>query len=834
MSQGRHHPPAPANFPLLKAHEILEACHQAGLPISDDDLARPSAPRVQAILAWWLNLIFHVTVDMCINAAEAQLDHMENPEIYREGMYLGVFHAALNQLLQRAAIEDFTVSDLSNPTALRFTVILSGIINFNLFERELAAKHLEPIEQEDAVLQQREEELMVKNQAMKTKIEEEREKRRLNEARTAQCLQQTAELNHQMEKYHDESQVLTETLKNKSDTVKDLAGQLSDVNQTILNQEMEINRLKGQIVQSPDRLRSNVADMQRNLNQDKENVAQLEVKERQLTSKISALTKYEVDLGGVIKVMDEWEVDAARVKDIMKRHQQHADELDSLTSERTELERQIYTTQRRVDNSRAELARFEERTQNRRAVNRQKKKTLESQHREWMEKKRELDSQAGAKNKEAVEVESKIRELRNDLHKELDRGSMDFNRIKMQFSAYSARLNKALDGIMATATLSSPPSPDTTMKALTLHSAPQPFTPGKVYHPIQVSDVPIPVADEAKHEVLVKILYAAYNHRDLFQRQSLYPGIVFATPESPSIMGADGVGIVISPSHPLHNKVVLLCSNNNWEASPLAPEKPLQSGILGSMKLTGGRGTFAEYIVMDEKNVVECPEHLSGSEESLAVASSVPLGGVTAWRAVKTKANVDAGQNVLITGIGGGVALNALQYCVAIDSSASLGANVWVSSSSEEKIEKAVALGAKGGVNYKDPSWPKTLAGLLPKEQPLLDAVIDSGGGTIVNDVTRIMKYGGVVVCYGMTGLGDVKIGMGAVLKNIEFKGSTMGSLREFKEAVSFINEKKINFVVDTVLDGLDKAEEGFERMKEGKQFGKIVIKVAKEKTDKL
>lgn len=96
------------------------------------------------------------------------------------------------------------------------------------------------------------------------------------------------------------------------------------------------------------------------------------------------------------------------------------------------------------------------------------------------------------------------------------------------------------------------------------------------------------------------------------------------------------------------------------------------------------------------------------------------------------------------------------------------------------------------------------------------------------------MRDGAVLACYGSTSGVDVAIGMGFILKNCEFKGSTMGSFEEFQKAVAFIAQHKIRPVVHTVLEGLDQAEVGFELMKVGGQFGKIVIAIEKEDKRKL
>ncbi|KDE05240.1 hypothetical protein MVLG_04375 [Microbotryum lychnidis-dioicae p1A1 Lamole] len=365
------------------------------------------------------------------------------------------------------------------------------------------------------------------------------------------------------------------------------------------------------------------------------------------------------------------------------------------------------------------------------------------------------------------------------------------------------------------------------MKALILEQTAGDFKPGpKCYHPAKVAHLPVPIAEQG--QVLVKIIAAAFNHRDLFIRQSLYPGVIFSTAEQPSIFGADAVGIVKSPNHPLHNKAVLVAPAVNWLSSPLGPDQKQPFGILGNVRQTGGRGTFAEYVVVDKDDLIECPAHLTkGGKQGWCEAAAVPLGGLTAYRAVFTKAKVEKGHNVLITGIGGGVAITALQFCVAA------GANVWVSSSSEQKIQRAVELGAKGGINYKDATWTKQLQALLPKDHPYLDSVVDSGGGPIATQVSRLLKDGGIVSCYGQTTGQEVGINMGFVLKNQEYKGSTMGSREEFFESVKFTDRHGIRPVVADVLDGLEEAEKGFEILKKGSQFGKIVIYLGEEQKHK-
>lgn len=261
-------------------------------------------------------------------------------------------------------------------------------------------------------------------------------------------------------------------------------------------------------------------------------------------------------------------------------------------------------------------------------------------------------------------------------------------------------------------------------------------------------------------------------------------------------------------------------------------------------------GTAQEYIVCHEEDVEIAPEHLSAIE-----GAALPLVGLTGWRALVTKTgdNASRGRNILITGcvstlhkfplrhalfhlmmrlfadkvnsIGGGVALQVLQFAVA------LGCNAWVTSGDKAKIEKAVKLGAKGGVSYRDKDWDKQLQKALPKERPFLDAVIDGAGGDIVARSAKLLKPGGIISQYGMTTAPTMPWGMQAVLKNVELKGSTMGSREEFRAMVAFVRErpllKPVISRVSKGLKNLDGIDELFADMKDGKQFGKLVIDIS-------
>jgi NADPH:quinone reductase-like Zn-dependent oxidoreductase len=181
---------------------------------------------------------------------------------------------------------------------------------------------------------------------------------------------------------------------------------------------------------------------------------------------------------------------------------------------------------------------------------------------------------------------------------------------------------------------------------------------------------------------------------------------------------------------------------------------------------------------------------------------------------LRSEPDVDVDANVLITGIGGGVATFALQFAVAKK------AKVYVTSSSLEKIDRAVALGAKQGFLYTDDDWHEQCR----KAVGPIDIIIDSAAGPGYGRLVGLAAPGGRIVNYGATAGPPDKLDMFKVFWNqLTLCGSTMGSAADFKHLLRLVTTSKIRPIVDCVLPLAD-GNEAFALMERGQQHGKIVL----------
>ena len=304
-------------------------------------------------------------------------------------------------------------------------------------------------------------------------------------------------------------------------------------------------------------------------------------------------------------------------------------------------------------------------------------------------------------------------------------------------------------------------------------------------------------------EVLVKIHAAALNRRDYWITVGKYAGIKY-----PSILGSDGAGIVeeagSDAGQHLIGQAVIINPGYGW-----GDNEDFQSD---SFKILGlpDDGTLAEYVKVPASNVYRKPAHLTWEQ-----GAALPLAGLTAYRALFVKGKMSKGDTVLITGAGSGSGTLALQFAVAA------GCQVFVTSGSGDKIERAKHLGAAAGVNYKAQDWAEQLAHLAGG----FDIIIDSALGDGFAKLPDICNPGGRIVIFGGTA-GNIPALNGRKIfwRQIQVLGSMMGSPANFEAMLDFVNEHKIVPVVDEVF-ALADAGKAIQKMENSAQFGKIILR---------
>jgi NADPH:quinone reductase-like Zn-dependent oxidoreductase len=319
---------------------------------------------------------------------------------------------------------------------------------------------------------------------------------------------------------------------------------------------------------------------------------------------------------------------------------------------------------------------------------------------------------------------------------------------------------------------------------------------------LRVEDLPDPVP--SRGEAVVRLRAAALNHRDVWIRMGRYAGITL-----PVVLGSDGAGEVVEVGPDVDlawlGRDVVIDPSFNWGNDERAQGPTFQ--ILGLPR----NGTYAELVTVPAENLAAKPGHLSFEE-----AAAVPLASVTAFRALVVRAQVKAGEAVVVTGIGGGVATCLLQI------GRRLGARVFVTSGSEAKLEAARANGAAGGVNHHDQNWSDALISLIGGRP---DVVVDGAGGETFNKALDLVRPGGRVVSYGAT-LGPAQnVEVRRIFwKQLNVLGSTMGTKRDFASMLE-LYAGGMRPIVDQVLP-LHQAADAHRRMEEGQQFGKIVLTI--------
>ncbi len=329
---------------------------------------------------------------------------------------------------------------------------------------------------------------------------------------------------------------------------------------------------------------------------------------------------------------------------------------------------------------------------------------------------------------------------------------------------------------------------------------------------VQVEDLDEPKPGPG--EVVLQVLCAGLNHLDIWVRRGR-PGAQLQTPH---ILGSDAVGTVTAVGEgvqaPQVGEQVIVnpaLSCGRCEFCRRGQQSECVSfGIMGQSR----SGTFAEHIAVPADNCYPRPAHLSDEE-----AGVLALDHVTAWRMLMTRAQLKPGETVLIHGIGGGVALAALQLAKLV------GAGVFVTSSSNHKLSRARTRGADHTLNYEKANVPKWIE--YETAGRGVDVAVDAvGAATWPLDFACVRKGGRLVLC-GVTTGSKAESDLRTLYWNqLTILGSTMGSTEDFRQMLRAVTVNKLEPVVDRVYR-LARVRDAMERMETGGQFGKIALQIS-------
>ncbi|MET3845320.1 zinc-binding dehydrogenase [Bradyrhizobium sp. OAE829] len=320
-------------------------------------------------------------------------------------------------------------------------------------------------------------------------------------------------------------------------------------------------------------------------------------------------------------------------------------------------------------------------------------------------------------------------------------------------------------------------------------------------------DFPDPAT--APGESVLKVAASSLNRVDLYMRDN-GAGITHILPQ---VMGVEAAGEIVeaepgSGLKPGMKAVLFSEAFCNTCRYCLAGDQPLCENV----KIMGEHrhGGFAEYIAMPSRCFLPLPD-----DADLVAAGALMTGHLTAWRMLFGKKTLQPGESVLIVGIGGGVAVACLQLAKLV------GARVFVTSSSDAKIERAITLGASGGVNYQK---DRVSNAILQMSNGGVDMVIDSVGEASWGESLRSLRRGGrLVTCGATTGSNPPADLQRVFIRQLEIYGSTGGSLTEFRQLLDVFNRGLVKPVIDATFD-MAEIRAAFDHLASGAQFGKVSL----------
>ncbi|MBW0527486.1 hypothetical protein O181_067201 [Austropuccinia psidii MF-1] len=439
------------SFPIFPSAEIVEAIKNFGYPsdLTVEDINKPVATKVANLYEWLLFYLTSITREDIRNAAKEPLLNVQHPNVYEHRVVAGTFKDCLDQIMRCASIYDFSDRDLTSPSPERLRRILSGIVNFVLFENEQAEVTLRPLEASLEDLQAQRSQLLDREAELIEQISLLKQQQEDEELAAAELIPQIEALRATILDCKETEGPLDQRRTELHEARKSIAEQNRTAVTELQRLEAEIGRLSTRAARSPEKVRSAIDSLQRTLSSELASITLLEQNSRTLEQKIAANDKYEKDLAVCIKLADEWEAEMSRGEEVSKTLGALSDEYETRLPELQEVEKKTTQAQRRTELLADQLERTHVGIQRKRKAAQERHVKAVERHEAVLEAQaeheKEMEQQVNLKAHLASQIENAV----EDYTRGVKKGQAIYDSIRTELLHFTKKHQAAMSAIEA-------------------------------------------------------------------------------------------------------------------------------------------------------------------------------------------------------------------------------------------------------------------------------------------------------------------------------------------------------------------------------------------------
>jgi len=342
------------SFPILSMSELLVCLGELQVPLSEEQLKKPSAEHIRRVFEQLLEFLMGVSHEELSQPVFAAMELLQFPELHEDSISLIAFHRAMQKLMNACGIHDFSMRDYLHPEFQRLRRIFSGIVNFAKFREERMARFEELLAQSETLASNRAQ-LEEEHATLRAELDKLHAARKAEQPEVDALEEQIAKHAAQMNGMNSTQATLQDELRQLKTANTEISAKLAEATHSVLNEKEEVCKLQAQVVQSPDRVKRDIAEMQENLEREKENVASMNTRTRTLSQRAGGLEQCHAEMTRLAKIMAECEREMTRAKELQDEvHEQHAhqreqhSEMQKLSQAQTHSGRQVRSVEERL------------------------------------------------------------------------------------------------------------------------------------------------------------------------------------------------------------------------------------------------------------------------------------------------------------------------------------------------------------------------------------------------------------------------------------------------------------------------------------------------------